>query len=69
MSNTEKFYATFGFSHQYAGHVVEIIADSRSEAEEKMFDSRHGRRWAFMYDSLADVHPDDRRKGILETLE
>lgn len=67
MAELEKFYATFGFSHAQQGYIVEILATSREEANQKMF-AAYGRKWAFMYDSLNDVHPADRRRGIIRVL-
>lgn len=61
------FYATFGTSDKRSGHVVKIQAESRREAETKMFDA-YGTKWAFLYSDLSKVDPGDKARGILETL-
>jgi hypothetical protein len=43
-----KFYASLWLSD--GGGYVTIEAENRSEARKKMFASKYGKQWAFMYD-------------------
>ncbi len=43
-----KFYATLCLGD--GGGYVTIEANEREEAREKMFNSKYGKQWAFLYD-------------------
>ena len=61
------FYATFGASDRRSGWIVEILAEDRNEANEKMF-TAFGSRWAFLYSDVNTIDPRDKERGILKTL-
>lgn len=68
-------YFTFGQSHVHringrtfdADTVVEIIAESREQAREKMF-SYFGQKWAFQYNEMPEekYYPNGIRKEKLQ---
>ena len=54
-----RWYFTLATKHQDGPGCVEVWAYSESEARHKMFAQR-GARWAFIYNSLKEIHPADR---------
>ena len=52
------YYATLGTTHGGPGY-IKIFAENENEAR-KLVNEYTGHKWAFMYDSLEDVHKFDR---------
>jgi len=55
----KKFYFTLGSNHGGPG-CVEVVGTDYNDARERMC-RVWGRTWAFQYESLEEVHPNDRR--------
>ena len=53
-------------SNQGGPGCVQVEASSWSEARDKMFASHYGKRWAFQYERIENVHELDRK--IIEIL-
>ena len=53
-----QYYMTLAKSHGGPGYIL-VNADDISKAREKMF-SQYGDKWSFSYNSLDEVHPNDR---------
>lgn len=56
---TNIYYATFGLGQKHEAHYVKIHAENEIKARLLMFEHFKD-KWAFMYDSVDDIHPLDR---------
>lgn len=61
----KEFYVTLATNHGGPGYVL-IYADNENEARNKAFENL-GKKWAFLYKSLEDIHPLDRK--LIKTIE
>ena len=60
-----KFYVTIAASQPRGSGYYEVRANTEAEARKIVFDNL-GQLWSFIYSSLEDVHPLDRKKhGVL----
>ena len=57
------FYGTFGQAHAYPNHYIKVIASTTAKARALMF-GRFGDKWAFLYQSLDELHPQDRKYKV-----
>lgn len=62
----QSFFVTIASNQPYGAGYFEVKASDRIKAREATFDAI-GNKWSFMYDSLEDVHPLDRKRhGVIE---
>jgi len=55
------YYFTFGHGHVGFPGYHKVVAEDAGEAREEMF-RRFGKKWAFQYDKLEDIHILDRNE-------